>query len=47
MVIVDAKNLNHAWTEKEIPGTKYGLSEKGWLTTAVQGFYISTRFSAG
>ena len=33
MVIFDAKNLNHAWTEKEIPGTKYGLSEKGWITT--------------
>ena len=33
MVIFDAKNLNHAWTDKEIPGTKYGLSDKGWITT--------------
>ena len=33
MVIFDAKNLNHAWTESEIPGTKYGLSDKGWMTT--------------
>ena len=33
MVIFDAKNLNHAWTENEIPGTKYGLSDKGWITT--------------
>ena len=33
MVIFDAKNLNHAWTDKEVPGTKYGLSDKGWITT--------------
>ena len=33
MVIFDAKNLNHAWTDNEIPGTKYGLSDKGWITT--------------
>ena len=34
MVIFDAKNLNHAWTDKEVPGTKYGLSDKGWITTS-------------
>ena len=33
MVIFDAKNLNHHWTADEIPGTKYGLSEKGWITS--------------
>ena len=33
MVIFDAKKLNHAWTEHEIPGTKYGLSDKGWIDT--------------
>ena len=32
VVIFDAKNLNHHWTADEIPGTKYGLSEKGWIT---------------
>ena len=31
MVIYDAKNLNHAWTASEVPGTKYGLSDKGWI----------------
>ena len=30
MVIYDAKKLNHAWTANEVPGTKYGLSDKGW-----------------
>ena len=29
MIIFDAKNLNHCWTADEIPGTKYGLSDKG------------------
>ena len=33
MIIFDAKKLNHAWTQKEVPGTKYGLSDKGWITT--------------
>ena len=33
MVIFDAKKLNHAWTAHEIPGTKYGLSDKGWINT--------------
>ena len=33
MVIYDAKNLNRHWTADEIPGTKYGLSEKGWITS--------------
>ena len=29
LVIFDAKNLNHAWTKNEVPGTKYGLSDNG------------------
>lgn len=33
MVIFDAKNLNHAWTKNEVPGTKYGLSDNGWINT--------------
>ena len=33
MVIYDAKKLNHAWTANEVPGTRYGLSAKGWVTT--------------
>ena len=33
MVIFDAKSLNHHWTADKIPGNKYGLSEKGWITS--------------
>ena len=33
MVISDAKNLNHAWTRNEVSGSKYGLSDKGWINT--------------
>ena len=32
-VIFDAKNLNVEWTNGEVPGTTYGLSEKGWVDT--------------
>ena len=30
MVIFNAKQLNPMWTQGEIPGTRYGLSDKGW-----------------
>ena len=33
MVIFDAKNLNDHWTADEIPGTKYGLCKKKWITS--------------
>ena len=33
MIIFDAKNLNHAWTRNEVPGTRYGLSDNGWINT--------------
>ena len=29
-VIFNAKQLNPLWTRGEVPGTQYGLSEKGW-----------------
>ena len=25
-----AKNMNHDWTEGEVPGTTYSMSQKGW-----------------
>ena len=31
MIIFDAKNLKHAWTNNEVPGAKYGLSDNGWI----------------
>ena len=33
MVIFDAKNLNHVWKRNEVSGSKYGLSDKGWINT--------------
>ena len=33
IVIYDAWNLNRHWTTDEILGTKFGLSEKGWITS--------------
>ena len=30
-VIFDAKNLNMEWTEKEVLGTTYGLSDSDWM----------------
>jgi len=32
-VIFDAKMLNHDWTVGEVPGTRYGLSDTGWVDT--------------
>ena len=31
MVIYDRKGLNPQWTEGEVPGTRYGLNETGWI----------------
>ena len=31
MVIFDRKGLNPDWTEGEVPGTRYGLNESGWI----------------
>ena len=33
LIIFDAKNMQHAWTQGEVPGSKYGTSDKGWITT--------------
>ena len=30
-VIFDAKSLNVEWTEGELPGITYGLSDRGWI----------------
>ena len=33
LIIFDTKNMQHAWTQGEVPGSKYGTSDKGWITT--------------
>ena len=44
MVIYDAKKLNHAWTANEVPGTRYGLSDKGWITTDLFEGWLTEHF---
>ena len=44
LVIFDTKNFNHAWTVNEVSGTKYGLSEKGWITTELFQSWLTEYF---
>ena len=44
MVIFDAHNLNPAWTKGEFLGTKYGLSDKGWINTELFEAWLSELF---
>ena len=31
MVILDHTGLNPQWTEEEVPATRYGFNETGWI----------------
>ena len=33
MIIYGGKNLNHSWTKHEVPGSRYGVSDNGWINT--------------
>ena len=44
MVIFDAKSLNHSWTKNEVPGTKYGRSDNGWINTELFGSWVCELF---
>ena len=44
MVIFDAHKLNPLWTEGEFPGTKYGLSDNGWINTDLFEAWLSEHF---
>ena len=43
-IIFDAKKMNHAWTGGELPGTKYGCSESGWITTDLFESWLTDHF---
>ena len=43
-VIFDAKNLNHDWTDGEVPGTTYGTSQKGWVDTELFKVWLTDHF---
>ena len=40
MVIFEGKYLNHEWTVGEIPGTLYGMSDKGWTDQELFLFWL-------
>lgn len=44
MIVFDAKNLKHSWTNNEVPGSKYGVSDKGWINTDVFGGWLVEHF---
>ena len=35
--------MQHAWTQSEVPGSKYGTSDKGWITTELFPNTVSAR----
>ena len=40
MVIFDRRGLNPTWTEGEVPGSRYGLNQTGWIDSSLfQGWY--------
>ena len=43
-IIYDAKKVNPAWTTGEIPGTMYGNSDKGWITTELFESWLKDHF---
>ena len=43
-IIFEAKKVNPAWTTGEIPGTMYGSSDKGWITTDLFESWLSEHF---
>ncbi len=44
MIIFEGKYLNHLWTENEVPGTLYGMSNKGWTDGELFRFWLSNHF---
>ena len=43
-IVFEAKKLCHAWTNGELPGTTYGCSDKGWITTELFEAWLSEHF---
>ena len=37
-IIYAAKQLNYLWTQDEVSGTRYGVSDKGWVDQGI--FYL-------
>ena len=43
-VIFDSKSLNMEWRKGEVPGTSYGLSDKGWVDTELFRGWLTDHF---
>ena len=44
MVIFEGKYLNHQWTLGEVPGTYYGMSDKGWTDQELFRHWLKNHF---
>lgn len=42
--IFDVKQLNVLWTRGEVPGTRYGLSDKGWTNKELLNGWLKDHF---
>ena len=45
-IIFDAKQLNPLWTKGEVPGTRYGLSDSGWIDQELFHGWLAEHFLA-
>ena len=43
-VIFDAKSMNMEWAKGEVPGTRYGLSNNGWVDMELFKLWFSDHF---
>ena len=44
MLIFEGKYLNHQWTLGEVPGTYYGMSDKGWTDQELFRHWLKNHF---
>ena len=43
-IIFAAKQLNQLWTENEVPGSRYGVSDKGWIDQELFRIWLEEHF---
>lgn len=43
-IIFAAKQLNRLWTENEVPGSRYGVSDKGWVDQELFCIWLDEHF---
>ena len=43
-IIFAAKQLNHLWMKNEVPGSRYGVSDKGWIDQELFHFWLQDHF---